>query len=483
MTALPAARWADRWRRLVGRSVEEDLTRYQAPLARIREGAAALAGASDTDLRERGLALRTRAGQGAELATLRDELFALVQVAAPRAVGLTPFDEQIVAGLAMSEGKVVDMQTGEGKTLAAVAPVALAALAGSGAHVLTFNDYLARRDAAWMGPLYGRLGLEVAAVAQTSSAAERRRAYAADVTYVTAREAGFDFLRDNLALEPADLVHRPFSFALVDEADSLLVDEARIPLVIATLATHMATDEPRPPSGAERLAELVRRLRPGWDFDTDERRRNVMLTERGTQVVEQALACGNLYEADNQELLADVRNALHAEHLLARDRDYIVRDGRVELVDDFTGRVADRRQWPDGLQGAVEVKERVQLKSEGRILGSITMQHFVRGYPRLCGMTATARLAAEELATFYGLPVTVIPTHAPCRRRDDADLVFTHATAKRRAVVAEVARVHATGRPVLVGTASVAESEELGLSAGGTGSRSCRPRREGSGPP
>jgi preprotein translocase subunit SecA len=249
------------------------------------------------------------------------------------------------------------------------------------------------------------------------------------------------------------VVQRPFHFALVDEADSILIDEARIPLVIAT-QVHDST-------AAEQMAALVRALEQGLDFDTDPQGRNIALTDRGARRMEQALGCDNLYQSGNQELLADARNALHAQHLLRRDVDYIVREGKVELVDDFTGRVAERRQWPDGLQAAVEAKEQVAARSEGRILGSVTVQHFVGAYPRLAGMTATARAAAEELAAFYGLSVVVIPTHAPCLRRDDPDRVFTHAAAKRQALVEEITRVHASGRPVLVGTASVRESEQL----------------------
>jgi preprotein translocase subunit SecA len=451
--AFPSARWGDRWRRIRGEPVQHGLDRYRAPLLAIRAGAGVLTALSELELAERGRALSTRARAGAPTETLREELFALVIENARRVLGLSIYDEQVIAGLAMSEGKVVEMQTGEGKTLAAVAPVALHALVGAGAHVLTFNDYLARRDAAWMGPIYQRLGLSVAHVQQGLSAGERRQAYAADVTYVTAKEAGFDFLRDHLGLEPEDLVQRPFHFALVDEADSILIDEARIPLVIATHAEEAA--------GAERMAVLVRRLEGGLDFDTDPQGRNIALTDRGARRLEEALGCENLYQSGNQELLADARNALHAQHLLRRDVDYIVRDGRVELVDDFTGRVAELRQWPDGLQAAVEAKEQVALRNEGRILGSVTVQHFVASYPRLAGMTGTARSAAEELAAFYNLGVVVIPTHRPCQRRDEPDLVFTHATAKRRALVEEIARVHASGRPVLVGTASVRESEQL----------------------
>jgi preprotein translocase subunit SecA len=450
---FPSARWGDRWRRIRGEPVEQDLGRYRQPLLAIRILAATLTQLPDGELTARAQALAARARAGALPDSLRDPLFALVVENTRRVLGLSIYDEQLIAGLAMSEGKVVEMQTGEGKTLAAVAPVALHALAGAGAHVLTFNDYLARRDAGWMGPIYRRLGLRVAYVEQGMPADERRQAYAADVTYVTAKEAGFDFLRDQLRLEPDQLVQRPFHFALVDEADSILIDEARIPLVIATHAEEAV--------GAERMAALVRRLERGLDFDTDPQGRNIALTERGAHLLEQALGCDNLYQSGNQELLADARNALHAQHLLRRDVDYIVRDGRVELVDDFTGRVAEQRQWPDGLQAAVEAKEQVALKNEGRILGSVTVQHFVATYPRLAGMTGTARSAAEELAAFYRLGVVVIPTHRPCLRVDEPDLVFTHAEAKRRALVAEIARVFATARPVLVGTASVQESERL----------------------
>jgi preprotein translocase subunit SecA len=452
---VASARWGDRWRRLVGQPVAYDLGSYEGRLGRIHEARRALASLPDAGLTDRARALRVLARAGAPLGDLVPELFALVHECAQRTLGLTPYDEQLIAGLAMSEGKVAEMQTGEGKTLAAVAPVALFALGGAGAHVLTFNDYLARRDAGWMGPIYRLLGLEVAHVEQGMTLSERREAYGADVTYLTAKEAGFDFLRDNLCLETGELAQRPFHFALVDEADSILIDEARIPLVIAS-QDHAAAG---PASG--QIAELVKGLVRGEDFDTDDQARNIALTDRGARRLEEALGCGNLYETHNLELLADARNALHAQHLLKCDVDYIVRDGRVELVDDFTGRVAERRQWPDGLQAAIEAKERVELKAEGRILGSITMQHFVANYPYLCGMTATARPAAEELEAFYGLSVAVIPTHRPGRREDHADAVFTHQAAKRRAVVDEIVEVHASGQPVLVGTASVRESEEL----------------------
>jgi preprotein translocase subunit SecA len=362
----------------------------------------------------------------------------------------------------MFEGKVAELPTGEGKTLAAVFPAYAFALSGRGVHVLTFNDYLARRDAGWMGPVFRLLGLSVGFVQEKMDRASKRAAYACDVTYATAKEAGFDFLRDGLAFEEAELVNRPFHAAIVDEADSILIDEARIPLVISGAAGELNTH-------AGRLALLVRSLTPGVDFETDEENRNVFATDAGLAKIEATLGRGNLYDPRNEGLLAAVHCALHAEALLRRDVDYIVRDGRVEIVDEFTGRVMDKRHWPDGLQAAVEAKEGVLRKSEGRILGSITLQHFFGQYPRLAGMTATAETAARELEEFYGVGVVVVPPHRPCVRIDHPDMVFTHEEAKREALVREIMEVHRAGRPVLVGTLSVRESEELASALRGAG--------------
>jgi preprotein translocase subunit SecA len=461
------------WRRWLGSTVETDLRPRQTELDAIERTGRALAHAGTRELRARAERLRGLARRGTPEGDLRMEGFALVREAASRAIGLRPFDVQIVAGLELHRGRVVEMQTGEGKTLAAVAPAFLAALSGRGVHVLTVNDYLARRDAGWMGPVYAMLGLDVGVIQEGLDIDSRRRAYARDVTYVTAKEAGFDFLRDRLALDPDHLVHRPFHFAIVDEADSILIDEARVPLVVAGERRDQ-------PSELVRLAEVVRQLEIGVDVDTDEHARNVNLTERGSERLEGLLGCGNLYAPENLTRLAQVRNALHAEVLLRRDIDYIVRKGRIGLVDEFTGRVAQERQWPDGLHAALEAKEGLRLRPEGRILGSMTMQHFVRSYPRLCGMTATARPAARELDEFYGLTVAVVPTNRPSIREDAPDVVFTHRDAKERALVAEIAAVHDRGRPVLVGTASVSESERLAghLSAAGVPCRVLNARRD-----
>jgi preprotein translocase subunit SecA len=446
--------WPQRLAHLRGSPVTFDLRGYDEPLAEITRLEDEMALLSDGQLEECARGLRARVRAGAALEHVRASVFALVRDASRRVLGLRPFDVQIVAAIALDRGSIVEMQTGEGKTLAAVMPAALNALTGQGVHVLTFNDYLARRDAEWMGPVYRLLGLSVGFVQQTMGSGERGAAYAADVTYVTAKEAGFDHLRDLLATDVRHLVHRPFHFALVDEADSLLIDEARVPLVIAGSVGREATSAPR-------LAQLVLALAPGVHFDTDEYGRDVELTETGVEWVEHVLGCGNLHDEENITLLTELNCALHARALLRRDVDYLVRDGRIEIIDDFTGRVVADRHWPDGLQAALEAKEGIARHPDGRILGTITLQHFLRGYPRLCGMTGTAQTAASELRELYELDVVVIPTHRPMIRIDQPDVVFTHREAKEKALVEEIRRAHLSGRPVLAGTLTVEESERL----------------------
>src|SRR5215218_5897190 len=421
----------------------------QAMLEAINAREADLVGASDLELRDHAASFRGRALDG-----LLPDVFALVREIARRVLGERPYDVQMLAGIALHEGKLVEMQTGEGKTLAAVAPVALNALAGRGVHVLTYNDYLARRDAEWMGPIYERLGLTVGCIQEGLSTAERHRAYRCDVTYLTVKEAGFDLLRDGLCLDPAGQVHRPFHLGLIDEADSILIDEARIPLVIAGTLEEIGVD-------LGRLADIARQMVRGADYDTDEYAYNIFLTDRGMHRAEKLLGSGNLFEGDNVRLQAELRNALHAEALLKRDVDYIVRNGRIELVDELTGRVAENRQWPDGLHAALEAKEGLRWQPEGKIFGSITVQHFLRKYPRLCGMTGTARPAARELADIYDLEVVEVPPNRPCIRVDHPDVIHATREAKRSALLEEIAAIHATGRPILVGTVSVEESESL----------------------
>jgi preprotein translocase subunit SecA len=445
--------WGDALARLRGSRVQLALGVFDADCDAIERHEREVRVLSDAALLTRVSALRETIGHRLR-AEVRAELFALARDAARRALGQRPYDVQMVAALALDRGAVVEMQTGEGKTLTATLPVALQALEGRGAHVLTFNDYLARRDAEWMGPVYRLLGLSVGVVQQGMDAAARRRAYAADVTYVTAKEAGFDSLRDQLVERADGLVHPPRAFALVDEADSLLVDEARVPLVIAG---QVARDTPVGPS----LAPVVASLVPGVHYATDEYQRDVELTDAGLERVEGALGCGSLHADGGDALLAEVNCALHAHVLLHRDVDYIVKDGRIAIVDEFTGRVMPDRHWPDGLQSALEAKEGLERRPDGQVLASITLQRFLRGYPRLCGMTGTARDAAEELRAFYQLDVVVIPTHRPMRRIDGPDLVFTHREAKEQAVADEVSHAYGTGRPVLVGTLTVEESERI----------------------
>lgn len=446
--------WREHLAYFRGSPVELDLRGYDEPLAEINRLEDEVGKLSDEELQARARELRDQARAGVDLGLVRGPLFALAREVSRRVLGLRPFDVQIVAALALDRGTVVEMQTGEGKTLAAVMPVALNALTGQGVHVLTFNDYLARRDAEWMGPVYSRLGLSVGFVQQGMSPDERRRAYLADVTYVTAKEAGFDQLRDLLARDVRELVHRPFHFALVDEADSILVDEARVPLVIAGSIGREA-------SSSRRLAELVAAFAPGVHFDTDEYGRDVELTEAGIEHVERALGCGGLHDEKNLTVLTELNCALHAQVLLRRDVDYLVRDGRIGIIDELTGRVVADRHWPDGLQAALEAKEGIDRQPDGRILGTMTLQHFLRGYPRLCGMTGTAQAAAAECRELYGLGVVVIPTHRPMIRIDRPDVLFTHRDAKERALVEEIRQLHRSGRPVLVGTLTVEESERL----------------------
>ncbi len=382
------------------------------------------------------------------------ETIAVTTVIAARVLGLVMFDVQLQGAVALAGGKIAEMQTGEGKTLAAVPAVVWYARQGQGVHVLTANDYLARRDAEWMGPVYRFLGLSTGCIQQTMISAERKQAYACDVTYSTANEAGFDYLRDQLALYPKDQVHRPFAVALVDEADSILIDEARIPLVIAG-------DQDQTELMPYRVDELTRHFRRSVHYTVDENERNVVMTDAGVRAVEDAFNCGNLFDDENLTLHAAVQDSIHAHALLRRDVDYLVKNGSIESIDEFKGRIVQDRRWPAGLHAAIEAKEGVAPKNQGRILGSVTMQNLMALYPVVCGMTGTAATQAEEFHSVYGLDVEVIPTNRPMIRVDHPDIVFRTRTEKESAVIGEIRRVHETGQPILVGTASVEESERL----------------------
>ena len=398
--------------------------------------------------------LKNLAQAGTPLDELLVQSFALVRESSWRILGIHPFDVQVIAGIALHKGKIVEMQTGEGKTLAAVMPAYLNALLGKGVHVLTFNDYLAGRDAEWMRPVYEFLGLSVGYVFEEMSSTARQKAYAADITYVTAKEAGFDYLRDFLCREKEKVVHRPFHYAIVDEADSILIDEARVPLVIAG---NVAESEEH----LFHLSSIVRNLKQGIDYEVDHYGSNAYFTDSGLAHVEKVLCCDNLYAAHNLKLLTKLNSALFAESLIEKDKDYIVKNGKIELVDEFTGRVAAKRRWPENLQSAVEAKEGLLSGPKGTIMGSIALQYYLGLYPKISGMTGTASTAVSEFGDFYHLDVVVIPTNKPCIRKDHPDIVFTHKKAKNKAIISEVARVHATGQPILIGTGSVEQSEQL----------------------
>ncbi|GAA5011623.1 accessory Sec system translocase SecA2 [Actinopolymorpha pittospori] len=455
----PRARLIDRlngwaWRAL-SRSERAEVTRYAALVRTAGEHEQRLQGLSDADLSAEAARLRGSAKAGRPPFG-NEELVAwcaLGREAARRAVGLRAFDVQLLGMARMLAGDVVEMATGEGKTLAGALAAAGFALRGRSVQVLSVNDYLARRDAEWMGPLYRLLGVSVDWVTAESTPAERRDAYAAEVTYASVSEVGFDVLRDRVCTDAAELVAPRPDVALVDEADSVLVDEARVPLVLAG-----STEETTP---GERMARVVASLRAGRHYQTDTEGRNVFLTPAGERAVEAALGGIDLYAAEQVETITQVNVALHAHVLLHRDVHYLVRDGEIKLISSSRGRVATLQRWPDGLHAAVEAKEGLSATGSGEILDTITIQGLLTRYPTLCGMTGTALVAEEQLRTFYKLSVTVIPPNTPCQRVDEPSRVYTSTAAKEEAVIAEITAAHATGRPILVGTLDVAESERL----------------------
>lgn len=400
--------------------------------------------------------------QAAKLLNLKDladstdipQFLAIAREASERATSLRPFDVQLLGALRMLAGDVVEMATGEGKTLAGAIAAAGYAIAGRSVHVISVNDYLARRDAEWMGPLLEAMGLTVGWITAESTADERRAAYACNVTYASVNEIGFDVLRDQLVTDVADLVSPDPDVALIDEADSVLVDEALVPLVLAG-TTHRET--PR-----LEIIAMVGELVAGKDYDTDADRRNVHLTDEGARKLEKSLGGIDIYSEENvSTTLTEVNVALHAHVLLQRDVHYIVRDDRVQLINASRGRIAALQRWPDGLQAAVEAKEGIETTETGEVLDTITVQALINRYPTVCGMTGTALAAGEQLRQFYKLGVSPIPPNTPNVREDDADRVYITAAAKVDAVIEHIKSIHDTGQPVLVGTRDVAESEEL----------------------
>lgn len=400
--------------------------------------------------------------EAAGAATGYEEICAIGREAARRGLDQRPYDVQLLGAMSLLSGKVAEMATGEGKTLTAtIAAYGHVRLGNGPVHVLTINDYLARRDAQWMEPVYTLLGLTVGWVNEASTPQERRDAYGCDVTYVSVSEAGFDYLRDQLVTDVEDRVQPALTTAIVDEADSIMIDEARVPMVLAGAV-------PGEQDPVHAAAALVRGLRKGKHYTVADDGRSVAFTSAGLAAIEAKLGI-DLYDEEHVEQLSSVNVALHAHALLHRDVDYIVRDGSVELVDEMRGRVAQRRRWPDGLQAAVEAKEGLDATAEGEVLGTIAMQAYIALYPKVCGMTATAVLVGDQLREFFDLEVAVIPPNTPCIREDEPDRIYATRAEKDEALIDEIQRWHAKGRPVLVGTLDVKESEGLaaGLNAAG----------------
>jgi preprotein translocase subunit SecA len=417
---------------------------------------------SDSALREKTDEFRERLAGGETIDDLLPEAFAVVREVSRRTLGMRPFDEQIMGGIVLHEGKIAEMKTGEGKTLAATMPVYLNALEGKGVHVVTVNDYLARRDAAWMGEIYTFLGLEVGLIQESMDFAERKIAYHSDVTYGTNAQFGFDYLRDNIATSPDQLVQRELNFGIVDEVDSILVDEARTPLIISGM----------PETAADvyyRFAAIVPRLKSGEDYEVDEKKQQVAPTESGVEKVEKALGIENLYDDVNTNLVNHLNQALRAQTLFHKDDEYIVTDGQVYIVDEFTGRVLEGRRYSEGLHQAIEAKEGVEIKEENQTVATITIQNFFRMYDKLSGMTGTAATEADEFMHTYKMEVVSIPTHKEMIRDDKDDLVYKTEKSKHKAVVEDIVERNKQGQPILVGTVSVDVSERLSALLGRRG--------------
>jgi len=409
---------------------------------------------SDAELAALTPAFRERLANGATLDDILVDAFAAVREAAVRVLGQRHYDVQVIGGAALHRGMVAEMKTGEGKTLVSTLPVYLNALAGDGVHVVTVNDYLAARDAEWMGGVHRFLGLSVGLVQAGMTPAQRRPAYEADITYGTNNELGFDYLRDNMAMRAADMVQRGHAFALVDEVDSILIDEARTPLIISGRAADTA-------KWYREFARIAERLRPDEHYTVDEGKRQVLVTEEGVARVEEIVGVENLYDHAAVDFVHHLETSLKAKTLYHRDVDYLLDGGEVKIVDEFTGRVLEGRRYSEGLHQAIEAKEGVTIKEENQTLATITLQNYFRLYSKLAGMTGTAMTEAPELAQIYGLEVLPIPTNVPVARADQADLVYKTEAAKFAAVVSEVAGRHAAGQPVLIGTVSIEKSERV----------------------
>ncbi len=441
-------------KKVFGTKNDRELKRLTVLLNEVNHFESTMISLSDDELKAKTPYFKERLKNGFSLDDILSEAFAVAREASRRTLAMRPFDVQIIGGIALHEGKIAEMKTGEGKTLAATLPLYLNALEGKGCHVVTVNDYLARRDAQWMGPIYNFLGLSVGVVIHGMDDPERRDAYHCDITYGTNNEFGFDYLRDNMKFTIDDYVQREFNYAIVDEVDSILIDEARTPLIISG-PSEESTDK------YYKINQIIPRLKKDTDYTIEEKSRTVVLTEEGVSHVEKLLNVQNLYEPRNIEILHHVNQALRAHTLFKSDVDYLVKDGQVVIVDEFTGRVMPGRRYSDGLHQALEAKENVKIERENQTLASITFQNYFRMYNKLAGMTGTADTEAAEFKKIYNLDVLVIPTNMPMIREDYNDSIYKTEKEKINAVIREVKELNKQKRPVLIGTISIEKSEML----------------------
>ncbi|POB09738.1 preprotein translocase subunit SecA [Sulfobacillus sp. hq2] len=439
---------------LVNRFSEREVRRYRGVVAKVNALEPEIAALTDEQLRAKTAEFKERASSGESLDKLLPEAFAVVREGSKRVLKMRHFDVQLIGGMVLHDGRIAEMRTGEGKTLVATLAAYLNAVAGKGVHVVTVNDYLARRDAQWMGQLYQFLGLTVGLIQHDMEPDERRQAYAADITYGTNNEFGFDYLRDNMVSTVDEMVQRPLHYAIVDEVDSILIDEARTPLIISGQAD-------KSPDLYYQFARIASNLREEKDYTIDEKLKAVAPTEEGVAKVERMLGVANLYDDVNIDLSHYLNQALRAKALMKRDRDYVVKDGEVIIVDEFTGRLMFGRRYSDGLHQAIEAKEGVPIQDETQTLATITFQNYFRMYHKLSGMTGTAITEEEEFRKIYGLDVIVVPTNKPLIRKDFPDVVYKTEAAKFRAVVREIEALYKERRPILVGTVSIEKSERL----------------------
>ena len=409
---------------------------------------------SDSSLANKTNEFKARLAKGETLDDILPEAFAVIREASRRVLGMRHFDTQLIGGIILHRGNIAEMCTGEGKTLVATAPVYLNALEGKGVHVITVNDYLAKRDSEWMGQVYKFLGLSVGLIIHDLDFNQRKIAYNSDITYGTNNEFGFDYLRDNMVTSLDQMVQRPLHYCLIDEVDSILIDEARTPLIISGPG-QKSTD------AYYTVAKLVPQLKKEDDYTIDEKQKTVAPTEAGVAKMEKLLHVENLYDAENLELNHLFVQALRAQTMMTRDKDYVVKDGEVVIVDEFTGRLMYGRRYSDGLHQAIEAKEGLEVQRESQTLATITFQNYFRMYDKLAGMTGTAKTEEQEFIKIYGLPVLQVPTNKPIQRKDLPDVIFKNKRGKYKAVVREVERRHATGQPMLIGTTSIEQSEEL----------------------